>query len=200
MFSRICTYFDLFLLCLLFSCTTSSISTTKSVQQGDQASNYNDYSEAITSYLGFLEDNAKLGLYRNYERESDVCRKLAYAYSSLGQYSNALKYLDQALELDQNQNKNKVMIIEDFRLIGITHSYLGNYTQSKDFLNKSLVASKGMEKSTKTEPKRRVADTRISLAHVELALGNYSEALKQVEIALDLYNQVPGDSAGVREG
>ena len=106
MFSRPLIVLYVFLVLAHSGCHTTSVSTTQSVQQGDVLSNESDFGEAIEIYENFLTENTSLGIYRNYERESEVCRKLAYAYSAQSEHKKSLEYLQKAHDLDKNHNKN----------------------------------------------------------------------------------------------
>ncbi len=55
------------------------------------------YDQAIIQYNKYLDISPQLGIYRNPTREAEVCRKLAHAYSTQGQYLEALNYLNKAL-------------------------------------------------------------------------------------------------------
>ena len=70
------------LLLTAISCTTPSIIATKEQQQGDYYNNLNQYDQAIQHYEQYLEASKQLGIYRNFDMEADVCRKVANAYST----------------------------------------------------------------------------------------------------------------------
>ena len=181
------------------SCQTSSLTATQQVQLGDAMNNQNRYSEAIQYYEGYLEKSPSLGVYRNYEMESDVSRKLAHIYSTQGDYQQSLEYLDEALKIDTEINKNQLSVIEDLRLLGITNTYLGKYAEAKTHLEQSLDLTQGMENSLKDQRRLAVADTYISLAHVDLTLGNYVRALNFTDQALEIYDRID-DKLGQVEG
>lgn len=176
---------------LVFSgCQTSSLTATQSVQIGDELNNQNRYNEAIKHYEDYLTNSPSLGVYRNYEMESDVYRKLAHIYSTQGDYDQSLAYLEKALKTDEEINKNQLNVVEDLRLLGVTHSYLGQYAEARAKLDLSLAKTHGMENSAKDQRRLAVADTYISLASVDLSLGNYVEALNFADQALEIYDRI----------
>ena len=79
------------------SCQTPSLVATQSIQAGDMFNNQYKYDQAIIQYNKYLDISPQLGIYRNPTREAEVCRKLAHAYSTQGQYLEALNYLNKAL-------------------------------------------------------------------------------------------------------
>ncbi|MEQ8416251.1 MAG: CHAT domain-containing protein [Imperialibacter sp.] len=183
-------------MCLLESCVTTSVSSTQTIAMGDAMNNQNRYSEAIQYYESYLRDSPSLGLYRNYELESDVYRKLAHVNSTQGRYSNAIDQLQKAYEIDSEINKNNLRAAEDLRQLGLTYSYTGDYQSATNYLRQSLAATSGMEASAKSEQKLAVADTYLSLASVELALGNIQLALTNTELALAIYGKLPNEYVG----
>ena len=126
------------LVVLLTRCQTSSLSATQTVQLGDQFNNQNRYAEAIIQYEKYLQSAPSLGIYRNPELESEVHRKVAHAYSTQGKYDISKFHLQKALDIDRDINNNVLGIIEDLRLLGTTHTYLGEYPQAIQFLEASL--------------------------------------------------------------
>ena len=180
----------------LFSCTTPSIIATQALQQGDQYNNRHQYKEAIAEYEKYLATSAQLGVYRNMSMEAKVCRNLAYAYSTQGKYRKSLAYLDRALGIDSVQTDSKLQVIEDYRQIGITYGYLGEYENALKNLNRSLVMNIGMERSLKDVNRLSIADTYMSLAQIHLTMGDYRESRDFVNQALDIYNQVSSEVLG----
>ncbi len=158
--------------------------------------NQNRYDEAIKYYEDYVALSPTLGVYRNYQLESEVYRKLAHAYSTKGKYKTSLDYLQKALKLDQEVNKEELKIIEDLRLLGTVKTYLGEYSEATGFLNQSLERTDGMESSVKESRRMTVADTHLSLAHVETVLGNFENALNHVETALSIYERLPNENVG----
>ncbi|MDH5400483.1 MAG: CHAT domain-containing protein, partial [Cyclobacteriaceae bacterium] len=139
------------------------------------------------------------GIYRNPSMEADVCRKLAYAYSTQNKYSDSRAYLLQALGIDSALTTNQLETIEDFRQLGLVETYLGNYADAENNLRRSLHLNEGMESSAKNTHKRSAADTHLALAQLHLTLGNYGKAGEMADKALDIYQEVPGEYAGMTE-
>ena len=188
--------FNVFTIFLLSGCTTPSIIATQAIQQGDFYNNRHQYKEAIVQYEKYLASSPQLGVYRNMPMEADVCRKLAYAYSTQGNYQKSLNYLNRALGIDSTQTNSRLEVIEDYRQIGITYGYLGEYESALQNLNRSLVMNKGMERSLKDVNRLSIADTYMSLAQIHLTMGDYRESQDFVNQALDIYNQVPTEVLG----
>ena len=190
----------LLVLSALAGCKTTSVSTTQAVRLGDEMNNQNNYPEAIRYYEQYLSQAPSLGLYRNKVLEGEVCRKLAHAYSTQGKYDEALRSINKALGLDSTEANNQLNVIEDYRQLGITHSYLGNYQTALKFLTRTMELNEGMDRSLKDVKRLSIADTYMSLAQVQLALGNYSRGSERVENAMNLYNRIPGELTGRIEG
>ncbi|MCZ6899455.1 MAG: CHAT domain-containing protein, partial [Bacteroidetes bacterium] len=180
-------------------CQTPSLVATQSIQAGDMFNNQHKYDQAIIQYNKYLEISPQLGIYRNLTREAEVCRKLAHAYSTQGQYLDALNYLNKALKIDNQEEGNELQVIEDYRQIGIVHSYMGNYKESLKNLGVSLELNEGMERSAKNVKRLSVADTYMSLAQVQITLGNFQESKKNAEKALELYKKISGEFSGPLE-
>ncbi len=182
---------------LLSSCTTPSIIATREQQQGDYYNNLNQYDEAIIHYEKYLEASKQLGIYRNLDMEADVCRKVAQAYSTQGDFSRAVEYVEKALEMDSIQN-NPLEIIEDIRTLGKIYLYTGNFREGIGFLEKALKLNEGMESSLKSINRLSVADTYLSLGQACNALGRFRETEQHAENALSIYNEL-NDWQGIME-
>jgi CHAT domain-containing protein len=177
------------LVVLVVSCTTPSIIATREQQQGDYYNNLNQYREAILHYEKYLEASKQLGVYRNLDMEADVCRKVANAYSTQGDFSKAISYVSKALVFDSIQN-NPLEIIEDYRTLGKIHLYTGNYSQGIEFLEKALELNDGMESSLKAVNRLSIADTYISLGQAYNALGQFDQTEQYIKQALSIYEEL----------
>ena len=182
---------------LLSSCTTPSIIATREQQQGDYYNNLNQYEESINHYEKYLEASKQLGIYRNLDMEADVCRKVAQAYSTQGNFARAIEYVEEALDLDSIQN-NPLEIIEDNRMLGKIYLYSGNFNEGITFLEKALLLNEGMENSLKSTNRLSVADTYLSLGQACNALGRFRETEKYAENAHAIYNEI-NDWQGIME-
>lgn len=184
---------------LIVSCSTPSIIATRAIQQGDLANNQNNYELAITNYTTYLTTAPALGTMRNPEMEADVSRKLAYAYSTQGHYAIAANYLNNALEIDLNDSDNQLNVIEDYRHLGIAKVYVAEYDSALYFLNKAINLNEGMESSLKTIKRLSIADTHLSRAQVQLSLGKFAAAEKDVLFAMRIYEKEDTNGVGMIE-
>jgi len=177
-----------FLFILLPSCTTPSILVTREQQQGDACNNQNKYQEAIVHYRKSLNASSQLGIYRNQDMEGVLCRKLANAYETQGNYTEALGYINRAYFIDSIRN-NKLEYIEDVREKGRIYLFIGNYKVGMAYLEYSLKLNEGMENSLKTANKLSIANTYFSLGETNLVLGKYNEAIVNINKAISLYSE-----------
>ena len=181
---------------LYFSCTSPAIVATQTIQKGDAANNQNRYEEAITHYEAYIRLSRQLGMHRNPSMEASVSRKLAYAYSTQGNYNQSVRCLNNALAIDSTVTNNALEVIEDFRDLGRVHAYMGEYMQALHYLARSLKLNKDMAASLKNVKRTSLADTYMSLSQVHLTLGNYKEAEKFGGEALEVYNKIQDEYAG----
>jgi len=161
--------------------------------------NLNRYDQAIISYEEYLKVSPQLGVYRNPSMEAEVCRKLAYAYSTQGKYKQALSYLGKALRTDSTNSNNGLEVVEDYRQLGLVHAYSGNFKEALKNLEKSLRLNRGMEKSAKSIKQSSIAETYLALAQVNLTLGNYDETNRYAQLAQLIYEKLPNEFTGVLE-
>ena len=196
----IISHFFIFLVAgiLFFSCKTPSILVTQEQQKGDYYSNQHNYQQAIVHYKNCLDASAKLGTFRNLDMEADICRKIAHAHSVQGQFDEALHFAGQAYQRDSIQ-QNEREIIEDYRMMGEIHLYMGDFQHGIPILEHALSLNEGMESSMKGLNQQSVADTYLALAQVYSALGKFPVALQYIDFALDLYKR-SNDKDGMMEG
>lgn len=185
---------------LLWNCTTPSIVATRSIQLGDAMNNANKYEEAIGHYEQYLAASAQLGLYRNQSMEAEVCRKLAHAYATQGNYNKANDYLAKAINIDVSVSATNLALIEDYRMKGMVDAYTGDYKSAIESFDKALALSDGLEKSLKDSKRQTIANIYLSLAQVHLSLGNYKNSEEFAVKSLKLFTESTGDAAGIIEG
>jgi len=187
-----------FMICTC-SCKTPAVIATQTIQEADEESNQKKYEEAISGYQKYLRMAPALGLYRNLTMEADVYRKLAHASSALSEYDSSLYYLSLALEIDSIREPNALNLIEDYRRIGLTYGYKGDYINSIRFLKRSLDLNSGMANSIKDTKRSSAGDTYLSLAQVYYVIGNYREAEGDASRAFSVYRKIEGEYRGLME-
>ena len=185
-------------LLIVTSCTTPSVIATQAIQRGDAANNQNKYEDAITYYEEYLSLSPQLGLYRNLKMESDVNRKLAHAYATQGKYRQSIQQLNKALLVDSVQG-HTLEFIDDHRQLGMVQGYSGDFHASRYHLQRSLSLNEGLEKSMKDSKRGAAADTYMSLAQLEMTLGNFKKSREFTWKALNIYLNMTGEFVGVIE-
>jgi len=181
------------------SCKTPAVIATQTIQKADDDNNQKKYREAISGYQKYLKLAPALGLYRNLTMEADVYRKLAHASSALSEYDSSLYYLHKALGIDSIGEPNALNLIEDYRRIGLTYGYKGDYINSIRFLKRSLDLNSGMAKSIKDTKRNSAGDTFLSLAQVNYVIGNFREAEGDAIRAFSVYRKIEGEYQGLME-
>ena len=189
----------LFFIPYIQSCKTSAVIATQSIQQADEYNNQKKFKEAIICYEKYIKMAPGLGVYRNPSMEADVYRKLAHVYSTRLKYDSSLYYLQKALKIDSIPGPNALNIIEDYRKIGLTYGYEGDYINSIKFLKQSLKLNTGMDKSLKEVNRLSIGDTYLSLAQVNFVIGNFQEAEEEVGKAILIYKKIENEYLGLLE-
>ena len=182
---------------LIFSCLTPSILVTREQATGDEFFNSHRYSEAIAHYEKMLEASAKLGIYRNFQMEASVCRKMANCYEMTGKYENALEYVEKAMKLDSLAGY-LLGSIEDYRHKGKIYVYMGLYYRGISALEKALELSTGMDQSLKNENRLAIADSYLALGQLYEVMGKAEASLKYIDRALTIFRQA-GETWGEME-
>lgn len=182
---------------LFSSCTTPSVLTTKELYSGDLCNNKSDYNSAIIHYQNYLDNSKLLGKYRNLETEADVNRKIAHSYSTSGQYSKTIFYLNEARMLDSLDN-NHVEFIEDLRLLGMANAYSNKYDEALSFLLKAINLTDGFGNSYKENKQQTLADIYFSLAKINTVLGNFILSNQYINKSLIIYEKI-NDSYGISQ-
>ena len=181
------------------SCKTPAVIATQTIQQADEYNNQNKYNEAIIYYEKYIQIAPGLGVYRNPSMEADVFRKLAHAYSTRLKYDSSLYCLQKAVKIDSVSGPNALDIIEDYREIGLTYGYKGDYIKSIKFLKQSLALNEGMDKSFKEVKRFSIGDTYLSLGQVNFVIGNFQEAEEEVGKAISIYKKIENEYLGLLE-
>lgn len=199
MFSKVNLLILLSSLVLIFSCQTPSVVATLSIQKGDQANNLNDYKNAEAYYCQYLEVAPSLGTMRNPVMEAEVNRKLAHVKSTKGLYEEAENHMLEALRIDNSLSDNLLNLIEDYRQLGITRVYQGDYSGARVMLDTALILNDGMESSLKAQKRLSIADTYLSSAQLNLSLGNLNNSWEHVNQAIQLYESEKEKGEGIME-
>ena len=189
----------IFYISCIQSCKTPAVIATQTIQQADEYNNQNKYNEAIVYYEKYIQIAPSLGVYRNPSMEADVFRKLAHAYSTRLKYDSSLYFLQRALKIDSVTEPNALDIIEDYRKIGLTYGYKGDYIKSIKFLKQSLALNEGMDKSFKEVKRFSIGDTYLSLGQVNFVIGNFQEAEEEVGKAISIYKKIENEYLGLLE-
>lgn len=198
--NRITAVFTVLLIMIcLWSCMTPAVIATQTIQKADDDNNQKRYREAIAGYQKYLKLAPALGLYRNLTMEADVYRKLAHASSALSEYDSSLFYLHSAVKIDSILEPNAMNLIDDYRRIGLTYGYKGDYINSIRFLKRSLDLNSGMANSIKGTKRNLAGDTFLSLAQVNYVIGNFREAELDAIRAFAVFRKIDGEYRGLME-
>jgi CHAT domain-containing protein len=157
--------------------------------KGNESINVNDYKQAVIHYQSYLDVSKTLGKYRNFEAESDVNRKIAYAYSTSGQYGKTINCLNEARLLDSIDN-NEVAFAEDIRLLGMANVYSNNYDQALTFLLETLALTNGFDKSIKETKQQVIADIYLSLSKIYATIGDYEMSNMYIHKAVPVFENI----------
>ena len=107
----------------------------------------------------------------------------AGALSELGQYEEALRYLQKSIEIDQELN-DKVGLAKDYNNIGAVLSNTGNYTEALNYHKKSL------EIDQELNDKVGLAKNYNNIGVVLSNTGKYSEALENFKKSLEIHQEL----------
>ena len=123
----------------------------------------------------------------NLGTKTEILFNIAECHYALFNYSDALKFLNRALDIEQNTalNPDKDRIIAStLGIIGICHSNLCNYSDALKFLNRAL----DIFQNTALNPDkdRSIANTLGKIGSCHIKSCNYSDALKFLYRALDI--------------
>jgi CHAT domain-containing protein/Tfp pilus assembly protein PilF len=192
-------------ICLLFavtivsitSCITPSIKVTTEQNKGDMLFNQHKYGEAIIHYEQMYEASKKLGIYRNYDRESEVLRKIANGYEMMGKYDEAMLHVNEAILIDST-GSNLINKVTDYSHKGKIYVYMGSYFRGIESLERALALSEKMDQSLKNSNRLPIADIYLTLAQLYAVMGKSNEALNYSDKALSIFRQA-GEARGEME-
>jgi CHAT domain-containing protein/Flp pilus assembly protein TadD len=182
---------------LLSSCITPSIKVTSEQNKGDAFFNQHKYPEAIIHYEQMYEASKKLGIYRNYDSESKVLRKIANCYEMIGKYEEALVHVNEAVIIDST-SRNLINRVVDYGHQGKIYVYMGSCFRGISSLEKALALSEGMDQSLKNTNRLPIADIYLTLAQLYAVLGKSEDALKYSDKAITIFRQA-GEARGEME-
>jgi CHAT domain-containing protein/predicted negative regulator of RcsB-dependent stress response len=171
-FNHILTYLY-FLLLSLTVCSPPTVLSNKEILLGDEAANKHNFASAISHYKNFYKINQQLGIYRNFERESEVLLKIGYANLMIGQFDSALVFFTNAAQIDSNHG-DWAHFVNDLRSIGNCYLYMGDYRKGFSELNRCISLSNKYEKGLKQT-------SRLIAANVYLSFGNCYAILSQYD-------------------
>ena len=123
-----------------------------------------------------------------HEAYTDVCIGLGNASQALGQYQQAIDYLQQALAIkreigDRNGEANALIGL------GLAYYSLGQYQQAIDYLQQALAITQEIG------DRHGEANALINLGQVYRALGQYQQAIDYLQQALAIKREI-GDRNG----
>jgi len=185
------------MLSLSYSCMPVLVRTSIEVNLGDTCSNANYHNDAILHYSKALNISENSGIFRNFTEESELLRKLAYSYSTQGQYKDALLVLQKALALDTSVLNNKLLVIKDYKSLGKIYMYAGNYSEALKYFRKSVVANRNLGK-TKIDNIRSLGDCYLSIGQINSLMGDFAVSDKNSDTALIYFNKI-NDEEGALE-
>jgi len=201
MLRRSSCYNHILFICLLqavlSSCITPSIKVTSEQNKGDIFFNQHKYPEAIIHYEQMYEASKKLGIYRNYDSESQVLRKIANCYEMLGKYEEAMSHVNEAIIID-SVSKNLINRIRDHSHQGKIYVYMGSYFMGISSLEKALALSERMDQSLKNTNRLPIADIYLTLAQLYAVMGKSEDALLYSDKAMSIFRQA-GEARGEME-
>jgi CHAT domain-containing protein len=171
---------------LINSCLPPSVLSNKEIMLGDASANNYEYAGAISHYQNFCKINEQLGLYRNFAREGEVLRKMAYVYSLQGNFKNALKSFLGAAQIDSSQN-DALSLLDDFRGIGNCYLYMGDYKKGLHELKKCIALSQKYESGLKQTHRLVAANVNLSLGNCYALLSNYDSSNYYLNKAIRIF-------------
>ena len=147
---------------------------------GAYYSNHDEIDSAKYYYNQSLKEFEHLD---NLEGQTDVKHGLAIIDYTLGNYNQALKVLQDNIEIYSNKFIDSTGLAVTYDLIGTINTYKGNHNIA---LAETLKALKILEKIDK--PIRK-ADALNHLAAIEFYLGNYDKSIEFNQEALQIYKE-----------
>ena len=142
----------------------------------------NDTSVTISNLKNFAADN-----FVNVTNETQILLSIGECHMRLCNYSDALTFLNRALNVFQNTtlNPDKDRSISDtLNNIGICQIKLCNYSDALTFLKRALIIYQNT--ALNPDKDRSIADTLNNIGECHRTLCNYSDALTFLKRALDI--------------
>ena len=148
----------------------------KFYQQGQEASGYGMYQEALSYFKKSLKINRKLNLLRGI---SANLNEIGMVYDSLGQYDKALSRYEEALKIDRKLNIPKD-VATGLNNIAVVCESLGQYERALKHHEEALKIRKQLDTP------QDIAQSLNNIALVHIYLGQYDKALSHYEEALKI--------------
>ncbi|MDI6775844.1 MAG: CHAT domain-containing protein [Syntrophales bacterium] len=184
-----------FRLALCQSKTEAVNEAFKLYQQGQDASQYGMYEEALSYFKKSLKINRKLNILRGV---SANLNEIGMAYDSLGQYDKALSHYEEALKIDRKLNIPQD-IATGLNNIAVVCESLGQYERALKHheealkIRRQLDTPRDIERAVKHDeevvirsPRDDMAQNLNNIALVHVYLGQYDKALSHYEEALKI--------------
>ncbi|MDO8724139.1 MAG: CHAT domain-containing protein [Syntrophales bacterium] len=145
-------------------------------QQGQEASQYGMYQEALSYFKKSLQINRKLNILRGI---SANLNEIGMAYDSLGHYDKALSRYEEALKIDRKLNTPQDIAI-GLNNIATVYESLGQYDRALKCHEEALKIKRQLNVP------QDIALTLGDIALVHARLGQYDKALASYEEALKI--------------
>ena len=141
---------------------------------GEYAEKIYAYENAVKMYMGALE----------IEKDAELLEKMGYAYSIMGDYDNARKYLWDGLEIPENNEQKKRL----YRILSKTFESQGDFKKALKYIDAGLKVDKRESKET--------AKLLGMKGWIITKEGRYKEALELLYEERDMANSIH-DKEGV---
>lgn len=145
-------------------------------QQGQEASGFGMYEEALSYFKKSFKINQKLN---NLRGVSANLNEIGMVYDSLGQYDKALSHYEEALKIDRKLNILQDIAIE-LNNIAVVCESLGQYGRALKYHQEVLKIRRQLNIP------RDIAQSLSNIALVHFWLGQYDKALASYEEALKI--------------
>ncbi|OIP89248.1 MAG: hypothetical protein AUK24_06530 [Syntrophaceae bacterium CG2_30_49_12] len=145
-------------------------------QQGQEASGFGMYEEALSYFKKSLKINRRLNILCGI---SANLNEIGMAYDSLGQYDKALSHYKEALKIDRKLNIPRDIAIE-LNNAAVTYESLGQYDRALKYHQEVLKIRRQLNIP------RDIAQSLSNIALVHVWLGQYDKALSHYEEALKI--------------
>ncbi len=152
-------------------------------QEGSKQLNRREFEQALATFQQVLAIQREISALPNVDRvaarksERLTLNRIAGIYVTLGEYTKAVDYYQQALVIAK-ELKDPEREMTTLNSIGRTYTRLGEYTKALDYLSQALTTGKQLN-----DPDRKVA-TLNAIGEVYENLGQYAKALEYLNQAL----------------